>query len=117
MTLAGILTGVRVLVTKKNNRMAFLQLEDLHGTIEVIAFPNIYERYRETIREDAVVVVRGTVNCREEEAPKVIADWIRSLTGAGEPLIGRLLLLDARSMEWRSLRLRADPACPVCGKA
>lgn len=79
VTLAGILTGVRVLVTKKNNRMAFLQLEDLHGTIEVIAFPNIYERYRDTIREDAVVVVRGTVNCREEEAPKVIADWIQCL--------------------------------------
>ncbi len=41
---------------------------------------------------------------------------IKLLTGAGEPLIGRLLLLDAMSMEWRSLRLRPDPACPVCGK-
>ena len=41
---------------------------------------------------------------------------IKLLTGVGEPLIGRLLLLDATSMEWRSLRLRPDPACPVCGK-
>lgn len=39
---------------------------------------------------------------------------IKVLTGAGAPLIGRLLLLDALQMEWRTLRLKADPACPVC---
>lgn len=40
---------------------------------------------------------------------------IKVLTGIGEPLFGRLLLLDAAAMEWRSLRLSADPACPICG--
>jgi adenylyltransferase/sulfurtransferase len=40
---------------------------------------------------------------------------IKVLTGLGEPLFGRLLLLDAAAMEWRSLRLSADPACPICG--
>lgn len=40
---------------------------------------------------------------------------IKVLTGLGEPLFERLLLLDAAAMEYRSLRLRADPACPVCG--
>ncbi len=40
---------------------------------------------------------------------------IKVLTGAGEPLFGRLLLLDALTMEWRALKLPADPACPVCG--
>ncbi len=40
---------------------------------------------------------------------------IKVLAGIGEPLIGRLLLLDALTMEWRSLRLPADPHCPVCG--
>ncbi len=39
---------------------------------------------------------------------------IKVLTGAGESLVGRLLLLDALQMEWRSLRLKPDPACPVC---
>lgn len=42
---------------------------------------------------------------------------IKILTGAGEPLVGRLLLIDALQMEWRSLRLWADPACPICGQA
>lgn len=41
---------------------------------------------------------------------------IKLLTGLGKPLFGRLLLLDALTMEWRSLRLPADPACPVCAQ-
>lgn len=39
---------------------------------------------------------------------------IKVLTGAGAPLIGRLLLLDALDMQWRTLKLKADPACPTC---
>jgi adenylyltransferase/sulfurtransferase len=42
---------------------------------------------------------------------------IKLLTGLGKPLFGRLLLLDALTMEWRSLRLPADPACPVCAQS
>lgn len=42
---------------------------------------------------------------------------IKLLTGAGESLTGRLLILDALHMHWRELRLKADPACPVCGEA
>jgi adenylyltransferase/sulfurtransferase len=40
---------------------------------------------------------------------------LKLLLGVGEPLIGRLLVVDALAMEWRTLRLRRDPACPVCG--
>ena len=40
---------------------------------------------------------------------------IKVLTGLGEPLDGRLLLLDAARMEWRTIKARRDPACPVCG--
>jgi adenylyltransferase/sulfurtransferase len=41
---------------------------------------------------------------------------IKVLTGAGSALIGRLLLLDALQMEWRTLKLKQDPGCPVCSK-
>ena len=40
---------------------------------------------------------------------------IKLLCGVGEPLGGRLLMLDALRMQWRELQLRPDPACPVCG--
>ncbi|CAK0740198.1 Molybdopterin-synthase adenylyltransferase [Gammaproteobacteria bacterium] len=42
-------------------------------------------------------------------------ETLKLLAGIGEPLIGRLLLLDASTMEWRTLRLKRDPACPTCG--
>ncbi len=41
---------------------------------------------------------------------------IKLILGRGEPLIGRLLLLDALEMRWRELKLRKDPNCPVCGE-
>lgn len=42
-------------------------------------------------------------------------ETIKLVIGEGEPLIGRLLLFDALALEWRSLRLRKNPDCPVCG--
>jgi len=41
---------------------------------------------------------------------------LKVLTGAGEPLYGRLLLMDALTMEFRTVRIPADPYCPICGR-
>jgi adenylyltransferase/sulfurtransferase len=41
---------------------------------------------------------------------------IKIICGVGETLVGRLLILDALSMNWRSMQLKPDPACPVCGQ-
>lgn len=43
-------------------------------------------------------------------------ETVKLLTGAGETLSGRLLLLDAKQSEWRTVRLKKDPACVVCAK-
>jgi adenylyltransferase/sulfurtransferase len=42
-------------------------------------------------------------------------ETIKLLTKIGQPLEGRLLLLDATTMEWREVKLPKDPECPVCG--
>jgi molybdopterin-synthase adenylyltransferase len=42
-------------------------------------------------------------------------ETIKVLLDIGETLTGRLLVLDALNMEWRSIKLRKDPDCPVCG--
>ncbi len=76
VTLAGMVSGKRILLTKKNTQMAFIQLEDLSGTVEVVVFPNVFERAKEFLSEDSVIVVKGTVNCREEEEPKILAEKI-----------------------------------------
>ncbi|CAG0955041.1 sulfur carrier protein ThiS adenylyltransferase [Burkholderiales bacterium] len=43
------------------------------------------------------------------------AEAMKLITGAGTPLVGKLLLIDARTMRFRELRLASDPTCPVCG--
>jgi adenylyltransferase/sulfurtransferase len=42
------------------------------------------------------------------------AEALKLLTGIGQPLLGRLLLLDGLTMEWRQINLKKDPACLVC---
>lgn len=76
VTMAGMISSKRTLVTKKNKMMAFIQLEDLYGTTEVIVFPNVYEAALNLLKNDAVIVVRGTVNFKEDEEPKLLADRI-----------------------------------------
>src|SRR5207237_9871898 len=57
--IAGLVTGVRRILTKTKSQMAVVQLEDLHGTIEVVVFPRIYERNAELIRDDAILMIEG----------------------------------------------------------
>ncbi|MDO4552951.1 MAG: DNA polymerase III subunit alpha [Bacillota bacterium] len=90
-TMAGIITGVKTLVTKKNTLMAFVQIEDMHGSGEVLVFPNVFERCRGVIKEDAVVAVTGRVNFKEGESAKLLAEQIvdlreAELPGTKEPL-------------------------------
>lgn len=80
VTIAGMISSKRTLITKKNKTMAFIQLEDLYGTVEIIVFPKIYERYFEQLKDDAVIVIKGTVNFKEEEEPKILADKIFDIT-------------------------------------
>ncbi|MGI6722203.1 MAG: DNA polymerase III subunit alpha [Anaerovoracaceae bacterium] len=77
--MAGIITGKRVLITKSNRQMAFVQMEDFYGTTEVVVFPNVFEKYAHLLKEDAIIAVRGTINCREDEQPKLLADSINDV--------------------------------------
>jgi DNA polymerase-3 subunit alpha len=76
VTMAGMVTSKKTLITKSNKMMAFLVLEDLYGICEIVVFPNVYEKCANFLKEDAVVVITGTVNCKEDEAPKILADKI-----------------------------------------
>lgn len=75
VTIGGIIKSVRQITTKKGDAMAFLQLEDPQGTIEVVAFPRVFNDCRDVIHEDALVLVRGKVQVREDKIA-VLADLI-----------------------------------------
>ncbi|HLZ28969.1 MAG TPA: DNA polymerase III subunit alpha [Chloroflexota bacterium] len=71
--IAGLVTGVRRIVTKTKSQMAVLTLEDLHGTIEAVVFPRVYERGIELWREDAILIVEGKVDTRSDR-PQLVVD-------------------------------------------
>ncbi|MCL4458741.1 MAG: DNA polymerase III subunit alpha [Chloroflexi bacterium] len=66
VTVAGVINGVRTLLTKKRERMVTARLDDLQGSIEVVAFPKVYERTQDLWQEDNVAIVRGRVESRGE---------------------------------------------------
>jgi DNA polymerase-3 subunit alpha len=76
VTVGGILSGVVSKVTRQGNPWATATLEDLEGAIEVLFFPATYQACMSLIIEDAVVVVKGRLD-RREEAPKLIAMEVR----------------------------------------
>lgn len=82
--MAGIVTGRKTLITKNSKMMAFVDMEDLYGTVEVVVFPNVYERYGALTTEDSIISVAGTINFKEGEVPKLLANRITDIRALGE---------------------------------
>ena len=69
----GMIADKNVKVTKSSNKlMAYIQLEDLYGTIEITIFPRDYERLKPLLTDDAKIFVRGRVQTSENRAAKLI---------------------------------------------
>ncbi len=82
--MAGIITAKKTLVTKNGKMMAFVDLEDLYGTVEAIVFPNVYEKFGSLIKDDAVISISGTINFKEGEVPKILAEKVSDLRALAE---------------------------------
>ena len=76
ITVGGIVNSRKTKTTKNNNLMAFIGLEDLFGTMELIVFPTIYTKYSDLLQMESVVVVKGRLSLREDEQPKVICEEV-----------------------------------------
>lgn len=76
ISIGGIIIKKQNKITKNNNMMAFITLEDLYGTVEGIIFPKIYESCKDILYEDNIVMVEGTIDASEEEAPKLICNKV-----------------------------------------
>ena len=76
VTIGGMITDVRTMLTKKNQMMAFLMLEDLYGTAEVVIFPQSFEKYKHILKEDEKVFIKGRVDASEDRDGKILAQDI-----------------------------------------
>ncbi|MCX8130050.1 MAG: DNA polymerase III subunit alpha [Clostridia bacterium] len=75
----GIIVEKKTKTTKSNNIMAFVTLEDLYGTMEIIVFPTTLEKYSGLITEESIVLVSGRISIKEEENPKIICEEVKPL--------------------------------------
>lgn len=79
VTMAGIITGLKKIFTKNNRQMCFGAFEDLYGNIELIAFPNIYDKYSDILKEDNIVCIEGKISIKEGDKPKIIIEKMKKL--------------------------------------
>ncbi len=77
-TIGGMIVDKKIKYTKNDKIMAFLTVEDLVGSIEVLVFPKDYERYSAKLVEDSKVLVQGKVSGEEERDGKLICEKITS---------------------------------------
>lgn len=77
VVVAGIVSRVRPYVTKKNDPMGFVTLEDNQGPIDCVVFPRTWKQYRDLFEQDAVVIVSGKVDNKRDDTPKVLVDQVR----------------------------------------
>ena len=96
--LCGIITAVKSMLTRKGDRMAYLTVEDLHGMVEVIAFPDLYRDSADLIVPEKVVRLSGTVD-RGDKGTKIRCSKIEMLTE-----------LQAKAISSVSIRVNGSPA-------
>jgi DNA polymerase-3 subunit alpha len=85
ITVGGIIGSIKEIVTKRGDRMAFVGLEDLDGSCEVIIFPELFKTSVSLLVKDAALFIRGKVNARDDTR-KIIAEEMIPLEEAEKKL-------------------------------
>lgn len=76
VTIGGMITAVKIIKTKNKKTMASLELEDLLGSVEVVVFPNQFERYQSLLACEQKVFIRGNVDRQEDGKSKLVLDEV-----------------------------------------
>lgn len=100
---AGIILAIKKKYTKNNKIMAFVTIEDLYGTAEIIVFENAYLKAGKSLLEENIVIVDGRLSIREEDTTTIIANDIKDF---GEKKINILTLDITNTSEEQKDKLR-----------
>ena len=107
--IAGMVADVKSKTTKSNELMAFVLLEDLYGTVELIVFPRVFRSCMQLLGEDSIIVAEGRLSLREDEEPKIVCDSIKPMplaerNGEFRPAAGKLYLRIPRDSSAQKLK-------------
>jgi DNA polymerase-3 subunit alpha len=92
VSLGGIVTQIKNLRTKKGDRMALIQLEDLTGSVEAVIFPEPFQRYEKLVESDAALLVKGVLDVEDSGARKIRISEIQALEGIRERLAKSVII-------------------------
>ncbi|MCX7714679.1 MAG: DNA polymerase III subunit alpha [Clostridia bacterium] len=84
VNLCGVVSSRKNKMTRNNSQMAFIRLEDLYGSIEVIVFSKILSQFNNILQEEAIVYLKGHVSIREDEEPKIVCESVMLLDEAAK---------------------------------
>ena len=76
--MGGMVIAKRIMTTKRNEIMAFITLEDLYGTIEVVVFPQTLKKFNILLNDDSIILIKGAISIDDDEA-KLIARDIKDI--------------------------------------
>ncbi len=108
IVVGGMIAEVNTKITRNNQLMAFIVLEDLFGTIECIVFPRTLKTFNSLVHDESFVVIEGTLNIKEDEQPKVLVNTINplikipenELESLGKKNGNKVFIKLANKMEW-----------------
>ncbi len=109
VTVAGMVNWIRQIYTKNGKPMAFVELEDVQGTIEVVIFPRVYEETHEMWQEEKVVMVRGKVDTKGGNGPKIICEKVDDTITHLKPESPPPQLSTSSSIQTPSPNLQSSP--------
>lgn len=78
VTVGGMITAITLKTTRNNKLMAFITLEDMYGSVEILIFPNVFEKKREYFSQDRKVFIRGRASVGDDPVGKVICEQVYS---------------------------------------
>lgn len=87
----GIIVGRKNKITKNNEMMSFLTLEDFYGTLEVIVFPKTYQKVSSVLKDDVPILIKGRLSLREDEDPKIICQSAEILEIGAEKIYLKII--------------------------
>lgn len=77
--IGGMIISKKLFSTKNNEMMAFINVEELYGSMEVVVFPRVLEKYSDLVKEDQIVLIKGKISIRGDEDVSLIASQVKSI--------------------------------------
>jgi len=114
--IGGMVISKKVKSTKKGDRMAYLNLEDLHGSIEALVWPDIYSKYIDLIEGEEPIFIKGTADVDDEKGVKIITQEILTIPQAREKFTNSVhVRIATPGLEPETLRELKDIFSRRCG--